>query len=56
MDLESTSNTLKPKVSHDQDIQDAQDLMALGHEQALTRKFSMASMLALGFCVLGMIS
>ncbi|KAM5358989.1 hypothetical protein ACJZ2D_014814 [Fusarium nematophilum] len=32
---------------------DAQDLAALGHEQALTRKFSLMSMLAMAFCVLG---
>ncbi|KAI8674397.1 hypothetical protein NCS57_00337000 [Fusarium keratoplasticum] len=32
---------------------DAQDLAALGHEQALTRKFSLVSMLAMAFCVLG---
>ncbi|KAF4452968.1 hypothetical protein F53441_4199 [Fusarium austroafricanum] len=32
---------------------DALDLAALGHEQALTRKFSMLSMLSLAFCILG---
>ncbi|KAL9946455.1 hypothetical protein ACHAQF_002494 [Verticillium nonalfalfae] len=32
---------------------DAQDLAALGHEQLLTRKFSLVSMLAMAFCVLG---
>lgn len=53
MDPEAPSNDLKPKVSTDQDIQDAQDLAALGHEQSLTRKFSVTSMLALAFCVLG---
>lgn len=53
MDPEAPSNDLKPKVSTDQDIQDAQDLAALGHEQSLTRKFSVTSMLSLAFCVLG---
>ncbi|KAM5356894.1 hypothetical protein ACJ41O_003540 [Fusarium nematophilum] len=33
--------------------QDAQDLAFMGHEQALTRKFSIWSMLALAFSVLG---
>ncbi|CRK13279.1 hypothetical protein BN1708_010728 [Verticillium longisporum] len=32
---------------------DAQDLAALGHEQMLSRKFSLVSMLAMAFCVLG---
>ncbi|KAH7039723.1 amino acid/polyamine transporter I [Microdochium trichocladiopsis] len=36
-----------------QELRDAQDLAALGHDQALTRKFSLVSMLALAFCVLG---
>ncbi|RMJ24961.1 hypothetical protein PHISP_04159 [Aspergillus sp. HF37] len=53
MDLEAPSNDLKRKVSTDQDAQDAQDLAELGHEQSLTRKFSVTSMLALTFCVLG---
>jgi hypothetical protein len=52
MDLESNSTPLKPPLT-DQNVQDAQDLAALGHSQALTRKFDMWSMLALAFCVLG---
>ncbi|KAM0303998.1 hypothetical protein ACHAPM_003576 [Fusarium culmorum] len=32
---------------------DALDLAALGHEQVLSRKFSMLSMLSLAFCILG---
>lgn len=56
MDLESNSNSLplKPPLENDQDVQDATDLAAMGHAQALTRKFDMWSMLALAFCVLGM--
>lgn len=42
------------KVPMDQQIEDAQDLAAMGHEQALTRKFNIWSMSALAFCVLGM--
>ncbi|KAJ5773656.1 Amino acid/polyamine transporter I [Penicillium paradoxum] len=52
MDLESNSQPLKPPLT-DQNVQDAEDLAALGHSQALTRKFDMWSMLALAFCVLG---
>ena len=33
--------------------QDALDLVALGHDPALSRKFSLWSLLALAFCVLG---
>ncbi|KAM0331372.1 hypothetical protein ACHAQA_003045 [Verticillium albo-atrum] len=36
-----------------QDDTDAHDLAALGHEQTLTRKFSLWSMFAMAFCVLG---
>lgn len=56
MDLESNSQPLKPPLTDQnvQDVQDAQDLAALGHSQALTRKFDIWSMLALAFCVLGM--
>ncbi|KAI6779922.1 uncharacterized protein J7T54_000222 [Emericellopsis cladophorae] len=36
-----------------QDKTDARDLAALGHDEALTRKFDLVSMLALAFCVLG---
>lgn len=53
MDLESNSQSLKPPLT-DQNVQDAQDLAALGHSQALARKFDVWSMLALAFCVLGM--
>lgn len=49
MDLE-TNPTIKPT---DQSVQDAHDLAVLGHTQALTRKFSVWSMLALAFSVLG---
>ncbi|KAJ5624807.1 hypothetical protein N7510_001116 [Penicillium lagena] len=54
-DLESNqlAEPIKPSLSTDQDVQDALDLAALGHDQALTRKFDMWSMLALAFCVLG---
>ncbi|PTB73933.1 hypothetical protein M440DRAFT_1446517 [Trichoderma longibrachiatum ATCC 18648] len=37
----------------DQATRDAVDLAALGHSQALSRKFDVWSMLALAFCVLG---
>jgi len=53
MDVESNSITLKPPRENDQDVQDATDLAAMGHTQALTRKFNIWSMLALAFCVLG---
>lgn len=58
MDVESNSNSLplKPPLENDQDIQDATDLAAMGHAQALTRKFNIWSMLALAFCVLGAFS
>ncbi|KAL1986675.1 hypothetical protein VTN96DRAFT_5880 [Rasamsonia emersonii] len=36
-----------------QSVIDARDLAALGHAQALSRKFDIWSMLALAFCVLG---
>lgn len=52
MDLE-TNPPLKPLDSIDQTVLDAHDLATLGHDQALSRKFSILSMLALGFCVLG---
>lgn len=53
MDLESNSQPIKPTPSTDQSVQDACDLAAMGHDQALTRKFNTWSMLALAFCVLG---
>jgi len=37
----------------DQNVVDACDLAALGHDQSLTRKFDIWSILALAFCVLG---
>lgn len=53
MDLETNSLPGKPPLENDQDVQDATDLAAMGHAQALTRKFDTWSMLALAFCVLG---
>jgi hypothetical protein len=55
MDVESNSPPLKVPLDNDQDVQDATDLAGMGHAQALTRKFSIWSMLALAFCVLGML-
>lgn len=46
--IKATANT-----PSDQELRDADDLAALGHEQTLTRKFSVVSMLSLAFCVLG---
>ena len=53
MDLETNSLPGKPPLENEQDVQDATDLAAMGHAQALTRKFDTWSMLALAFCVLG---
>ncbi|EPS26414.1 hypothetical protein POX_g09286 [Penicillium oxalicum] len=53
MDVESNQLPLKVPLENDQDVQDANDLAGMGHAQALTRKFSIWSMLALAFCVLG---
>ncbi|KAI9044530.1 putative amino acid permease family protein [Aspergillus affinis] len=53
MDLETNPQSIKPVQSVDQSVQDARDLAAMGHDQALTRKFDLWSMLALAFCVLG---
>ncbi|KAG5985450.1 hypothetical protein E4U55_000012 [Claviceps digitariae] len=50
------ANQLYQKAAPDMDDQatrDAQDLASLGHVQTLSRKFSLWSMLALAFCVLG---
>jgi choline transport protein len=44
---------VKPTQSVDQSVLDARDLAALGHDQTLSRKFNLWSMLALAFCVLG---
>ncbi|PKX93378.1 putative amino acid permease family protein [Aspergillus novofumigatus IBT 16806] len=51
MDVEN----IKPadSASVDQSVQDARDLATMGHDQALSRKFDLWSMLALAFCVLG---
>lgn len=53
--LEETAAQPDPKVvdAVDQDVVDACDLAALGHDQSLTRKFDIWSILALAFCVLG---
>lgn len=53
--LEETAAQPGPKVvdAVDQDVVDACDLAALGHDQSLTRKFDIWSILALAFCVLG---
>lgn len=52
MDLEASDQVIKP-VQSEQSLQDAADLAAMGHTQALSRKFNIWSMLALAFCVLG---
>ncbi|KAL5340935.1 amino acid/polyamine transporter I [Aspergillus crustosus] len=43
----------KPVDSGDRSLEDEHDLAAMGHVQSLSRKFSLWSMLALAFCVLG---
>ncbi|KAL4889911.1 amino acid/polyamine transporter I [Aspergillus ambiguus] len=53
MDVEQSPQYIKPVQSVDQSVQDAHDLAAMGHDQALTRKFGLWSMLSLAFCVLG---
>ncbi|OOF91446.1 hypothetical protein ASPCADRAFT_211265 [Aspergillus carbonarius ITEM 5010] len=52
MDVEN-NGPIKPIESVDQSVQDAHDLAAMGHDQAMTRKFDVWSMLSLAFCVLG---
>ncbi|KAL6408340.1 hypothetical protein AUP68_08197 [Ilyonectria robusta] len=52
MDVETTASLKHPEPT-DQALQDARDLAEFGHSQALTRKFSIWSMLALAFSVLG---
>ncbi|OAQ74100.1 amino acid permease family protein [Pochonia chlamydosporia 170] len=52
MDLENNDTFVKPTLSAPQDAKDAFDLAGMGHEQAMTRKFSLWSMLAMAFCVL----
>ncbi|CAK7564013.1 MAG: hypothetical protein SEPTF4163_001896 [Sporothrix epigloea] len=39
--------------AEEQEFLDEQDLAAMGHQQAMSRKFGMFSMLSLAFCVLG---
>ncbi|RSM18107.1 hypothetical protein CDV31_003029 [Fusarium ambrosium] len=48
-----TNSALKRADTSNQALQDAEDLACFGHEQSLTRKFSIWSMLALAFSVLG---
>lgn len=52
MDVETPASLKHPEPT-DQALQDARDLAEFGHSQALTRKFSIWSMLALAFSVLG---
>ncbi|KAL2866934.1 putative amino acid permease family protein [Aspergillus lucknowensis] len=47
------ANSKKPVEAGDQSLEDEEDLAAMGHVQALSRKFNLWSMLALAFCVLG---
>lgn len=47
------NHPLDPTKSVDQSVLDARDLAGMGHDQALSRKFDIWSMLALAFCVLG---
>ncbi|KAM0281598.1 hypothetical protein ACHAQH_003467 [Verticillium albo-atrum] len=47
------AGTAKAEGRTPQDHVDARDLAAMGHEQTLTRKFSLVSMLAMTFCILG---
>jgi hypothetical protein len=51
MDVENIK--MADSASVDQSVQDARDLATMGHDQALSRKFDLWSMLALAFCVLG---
>ncbi|KAK2613027.1 hypothetical protein QQS21_000956 [Conoideocrella luteorostrata] len=53
MAAENNDTFLKPTASTPQDTRDAFDLAGLGHGQAMVRKFSLWSMSALAFCVLG---
>ncbi|KAJ4258905.1 hypothetical protein NW762_007992 [Fusarium torreyae] len=48
-----TNSALKRTDTTNQAIRDAEDLANFGHDQSLSRKFSMWSMLALAFSVLG---
>lgn len=49
----STKDASLRAISIETERQDELDLAAMGHEQALSRKFSLWSMFALAFCVLG---
>lgn len=54
--MEPVKTQLASEVAADtvnQETLDEYDLAALGHEQALSRKFDLWSILALAFCVLG---
>ncbi|KKK22441.1 hypothetical protein ARAM_007237 [Aspergillus rambellii] len=51
--MEGSKFPMKSDQLADQVDQDAHDLVAMGHQEALTRKFNIWSMLALAFCVLG---
>ncbi|KAG6081622.1 hypothetical protein E4U33_006676 [Claviceps sp. LM78 group G4] len=53
MDQASRLSQIAIPDINDQATRDAQDLAALGHVQILSRKFSLWSMFALAFCVLG---
>ncbi|WZH47258.1 amino acid/polyamine transporter I [Fusarium acuminatum] len=48
-----TNSALKRTDTTNEAIRDAEDLANFGHDQTMTRKFSMWSMLALAFSVLG---
>lgn len=53
--MQAAETQLAPDVVDrlDQETVDEYDLAALGHEQSLSRKFDLWSILALAFCVLG---
>lgn len=53
MDIEAPDSSSIKRKSSIQSLHDAHDLVELGHVEALSRKFSLWSMLALAFCVLG---
>ncbi|KAI5460505.1 amino acid/polyamine transporter I [Mariannaea sp. PMI_226] len=50
---EETNGSLKAAMPTNQALQDAEDLAEFGHSEALSRKFTLWSMLSLAFCVLG---
>lgn len=45
--------TIRTSTSTAQSVKDARDLATMGHDEVLSRKFSLISMLSLAFCVLG---